>query len=346
MTMLVENKSTYIRDLEQILYILNNVLWQGDFMECKIERVAFKSSNKINIVRGKIMSPIDVNEIKGVVQISHGMCEYIDRYDEVAKYFISKGYVVAGHDHIGHGDSVNSENERGFFAKDGGYKYLVEDLHYMTKIIKKRYQNVPYFLLGHSMGSFITRCYISKYGEEISGVILIGTMGSQWMLDAGIQLADRLIQKKGEMYRSKKLDQLSFEFANINFEPILTKYDWTCSDEAVVNAHVNDKKMTFIFTASAFKDLFYLVKYCNDEKYVRNTPKTLPMLIMSGDMDPVGEEGTGVKRVYELYKKIGIKDITFRLYKDCRHELLNEKNKFDIYKDIEDWIELIRFGEE
>ena len=315
-------------------------------MEFSTEKIAFKSSNNINIVHGKIMVPAVKDEIKGIIQISHGMCEYIDRYDEFAEYLVSEGYIFAGHDHIGHGDSINVESERGYFAKNNGNECLVKDLYYMTQIIKRRYKNLPYFLLGHSMGSFISRCYIAKYGEELDGVILLGTMGPQWVIDAGIQLADRLIQKKGEMYRSKKLNQLAFEFANMNFEPIKTKYDWTCSVSEVAENHLNDKKMNFIFSVSAFKDLFYLVKYCNDEKYIGDTPKDLPMLIMSGEKDPVGEEGNGVQRVKELYKRIGIKELTFKLYEECRHELLNEKNKFEIYKDIIDWIEFVRFGEE
>lgn len=314
-------------------------------MKIDIENISFKSSNNNNIVRGKIMTPV-YDDIKGIVQISHGMCEYIDRYDEFANYLLEQGYVVAGHDHIGHGDSVNDENNRGFFAQEDGYRFLVKDLYYMTRIVKKRFPDKPYFILGHSMGSFIVRCYISKYGEMINGAILLGTMGPQWSIDAGIQLANRLIQKRGEMYKSKKLDQLAFEFANANFAPIKTKYDWTCRDNEVTRRHVNDKKMSFIFSVSAFKDLFYLVKYCNDEKYVKNTPKDLPILIMSGDRDPVGENGIGVKKVYDMYKKIGIKDVTFKLYKECRHELLNELNKSEIYKNILDWIELIRFGEE
>lgn len=314
-------------------------------MKIDIENISFRSSNGKNIVRGKIMTPV-CDEIKGVVQISHGMCEYIDRYDEFANYLLEQGYVVAGHDHIGHGSSVNENKNRGYFAKENGYKFLIKDVHYMNQIIKKRFPKKAYFLLGHSMGSFIVRCYISEYGENINGAILLGTMGPQWPVDAGIQLADRLIQKRGEMYKSKKLNQLAFEFANANFEPVNTKYDWTCRDEEVTKLHVNDEKMSFIFSVSAFKDLFYLVKYCNDEKYVKNTPKDLPILIMSGDKDPVGENGIGVKRVYEMYKKIGIKDLTFKLYKECRHELLNELNKSEIYKNILDWIELIRFGEE
>lgn len=314
-------------------------------MKFTTEKISFRSSNNVNIVCGKIMSPI-CDEIKGVVQISHGMCEYIDRYDEFAKFLLENGYVVAGHDHIGHGDSVNDEKDRGFFAKENGYKFLIKDFHYMTKIVKKRYPKVPFFVLGHSMGTFIIRCYLAKYHDGINGAILLGTMGPQWPLDAGIQLANRLIQKKGEMYKSKKLDQLAFEFANINFEPVTTKYDWTCRDNEVTKLHVADKKMGFVFSVSAFKDLFYLIKYCNDEKYIQDVLKDLPILIMSGDKDPVGENGVGVKRVYEMYKKIGIKDVTFKLYKDCRHELLNEINKTEVYKDILDWIELVRFGEE
>ncbi len=314
-------------------------------MKFSTEKISFRSSNNVNIVRGKILTPI-CDEIKGVVQISHGMCEYIDRYDEFAKFLLENGYVVAGHDHIGHGDSVNSEKDRGFFAKENGYEFLIKDFHYMTNIIKKRYPKVPLFLLGHSMGTFIVRCYLAKYHDKINGAILLGTMGPQWPVDAGIQLANRLIQKRGEMYKSKKLDQLSFEFANIGFEPVVNKYDWTCRDSEVTKCHVADEKMGFIFSVSAFKDLFFLIKYCNDEKYIKDTLKNLPMLIMSGTKDPVGENGSGVKKVYELYRKVGIKDVTFKLYEECRHELLNELNKKEIYKDILDWIELVRFGEE
>lgn len=315
-------------------------------MECKVENIVFDSSNGINKVHGKILVPNDVDNIKGIVQFSHGMCEYFDKYDEFADFLILNGYIFCGNDHIGHGDSVNSVDERGFFADEDGYKCLIEDLYTMTKIVRDKFPNLPLFLLGHSMGSFIARCYAAKYGDKIDGLLLCGTMGPQWAVDGGIQLANQIIKKKGKMYRSKKLDKLSFEFANIQFEPVKTKYDWTCSDENMILRYLNDKKIDFIFTVSGFKDLFYLVKKCNDEKYIKNTPKDLPIYFFSGDKDPVGENGAGVRKVVELYKKIGVKDIEFKLYKDKRHGMLHETNRKEVYNDILNWIETVRFGED
>ncbi len=315
-------------------------------MKYNFEEFFFDSKNRVNKIHAKLILPTNVDDIKGIIQFSHGMCEYIEKYDEFIKFVVEKGFVFACNDHLGHGKSVNNENEFGFFADKDGYKYLIEDLHTLTRIVKNKFPGKPYFLMGHSMGSFIARCYAAKYGTELDGMMLCGTMGPQWMVDAGIQLADTIIKKKGNLYRSKKLDKLSFEFANINFEPVKTKYDWTCSDESVVKKHSEDKMSNFIFTASGFKDLFYLVKLCNDEKFIKNTPKNLPILIFSGDMDPVGENGVGVRKVCELYKKIGIKEVELKLYSDGRHEMLNELNKKDVYNDILNWIEFLKFANE
>ncbi len=313
-------------------------------MDCNIENVIFDSSNGMNKIHGKIFVPKNVDRIKGIVQFSHGMCEYCDKYDEFIDFIVSNGYVFCGNDHIGHGDSVNSENERGFFAEKNGYKFLVDDLYKMTQIVKNKFPNIPIFLLGHSMGSFIARCYSAKYGKELNGLLLCGTMGPQWVIDGGIQLANQIIKRKGDLYRSKKLDRIAFGFANVSFEPIRTKYDWTCSDEDAIIRHLQDKKSNFIFTASGFKDLFYLVKYCNDEKFIKATPKDLPMFIFSGSMDPVGENGVGVKKVEELYKKIGIKEIEMKLYEDKRHEMLAETNRKEVFGDVLNWIEAVRLG--
>lgn len=315
-------------------------------MNYDAEEVVFESSNKLNKVHGKIMIPQTKNSVKGIIQFSHGMCEYFDKYSEFAEFMISNGYIFCGHDHIGHGESINSDNERGFFAEKDGYKYLIEDTYKMTSLVKSRYSELPYFLLGHSMGSLIARCYAAKYGNKIDGLLLCGTIGPQWTIDGGIQLADRIIKRHGKFYRSKTLDKLSFEFANINFEPIKTRYDWTCSDEEVVNKHLHDNKSNFIFTASGYKDLFYLIKMCNEEKYIKNTPKNLPIFLFSGDMDPVGENGIGIKKVVELYEKVGLKNIDVKLYHGKRHEMLNEVNKDEVFSDILNWLETIRFGEE
>lgn len=315
-------------------------------MKYDFEEFFFDSKNGKNKIRAKLIFPTNGHNIKGIIQFSHGMCEYIEKYDDFIRFVVDNGFVFACNDHLGHGKSVNNENEFGFFADKDGYKYLIEDLHTLTQIVKNKFPSKPCFLIGHSMGSFIARCYAAKYGSEIAGLMICGTMGPQWMVDAGIQLADTIIKKKGNLYRSKKLDKLSFEFANINFEPVKTKYDWICSDENVVKKHAEDKISSFIFTVSGFKDLFYLVKMCNDEKNIKNTPKDLPIFIFSGDMDPVGENGVGVRKVYELYKKIGVKEIELKLYPEKRHEMLNETNKECVYNDILNWIEFLKFANE
>ena len=314
-------------------------------MNCDIEEFFYDSSNGKDKIHAKIYVP-GSEKIKGIIQFSHGMCECVDKYKEFINFVVNNNYVFCGNDHLGHGRSINSEDEKGFFASKNGYKYVVNDLYKMTKYIKKRFPNLPIFLIGHSMGSFIARCYASKYGNNINGLLLCGTIGPQWPIEGGIQLADRIIKKHGELYRSKTLDKLSFEFANINFEPVKTRYDWTCSNEEAIKDHLRNKESQFIFTASGFKDLFYLVKNCNDEKIIKDTPKNLPMFIFSGSMDPIGENGIGIKKVVEIYKKMGIKDVEYKLYADKRHEMLRETNMNEVFADILNWIEAVKFGEE
>lgn len=315
-------------------------------MDCKIDEVRYKSYNKDNTIYGRIMSPYDTSKVKGVLQISYGMCEYLERYDDFSEFMVQNGYVISCNDHLGHGKSVKSPDEYGFFGVKDGYKALIEDVHTMTTLTKKRFSGIPYFLFGHSMGSFISRCYASKYGDDINGLIICGTAGPNSLLNAGMQLADAILEKKGAKYRSRKLDQISFNFANINFRPVVNKYEWISRDIDVVKKRAIDERSSFIFTVAGFKDLFYLLKYCNDVRLMKKVPRNLPIYIFSGDKDPVGENGEGVRKVYESYKKIGCKDVTIDLYHDCRHELLNELNKKEVYNGILDWVELIRFGQE
>ena len=264
------------------------------------EKFVFDSANGIYKVHGKIMKPLN-QEIKGVIQISHGMCEYIDKYDDFAEYMLNQGFIVAGHDHIGHGDSVNKSEDKGFFASKDGYKNLIEDLRKVTEIVKKAFPDKPFYLLGHSMGSLIARCYVAKYGNEINGLILCGTIGPQPLVKAGIKMANFIAEKKGERYRSKKIYDLSLDFANVKFLPVKTRYDWVSSDEDEVKRHMEDKRANFIFTVKGFSDLFHLVNLANSEMVIKTIPKSLPIIFMSGDKDPIGENGTGVMKAVKLY---------------------------------------------
>lgn len=301
------------------------------------EKVLFDSTNGMYKVHGKIMKPIDP-DVKGIIQISHGMCEYIDKYDDFAKFLIKKGFAVAGHDHIGHGDSVNTVSDRGFFGSKDGYKSMIEDLKSMNNIIKEKYPDRPIYLLGHSMGSLIARCFSAKYGDELAGLILCGTVGPQPLAKAGIKFANLLVNQKGERYRSKMLYNISLDYANIKFLPAKTRYDWLSSDAEEIQRHIKDERSNFIFTVKGFSDLFHLVSLANSEMVIKTVPKDLKIIFMSGDEDPVGENGNGVQRAYELYQKLGLENVDIKLYPKKRHELLKEKNKEEIFEDIFNWI--------
>ena len=303
------------------------------------EKFVFDSANGIYKVHGKIMKPLN-QEIKGVIQISHGMCEYIDKYDDFAEYMLNQGFIVAGHDHIGHGDSVNKSEDKGFFASKDGYKNLIEDLRKVTEIVKKAFPDKPFYLLGPSMGSLIARCYVAKYGNEINGLILCGTIGPQPLVKAGIKMANFIAEKKGERYRSKKIYDLSLDFANVKFLHVKTRYDWVSSDEDDVKRHMEDKRANFIFTVKGFSDLFHLVNLANSEMVIKTIPKSLPIIFMSGDKDPIGENGTGVMKAVKLYKNMGITNVRIKLYPNKRHELLKESNKIEVFEDISKWIKV------
>lgn len=304
-------------------------------MNYDIYELSFESSNGKDTVYGKILKPRGLKP-KGIVQICHGMCEYFDKYDFFCQYLLNENYIVCGHDHIGHGNSVKSAEERGYFAPIDGYKFLIEDTRKVTELVLKQIsdEKIPYFLFGHSMGSFISRCYAAKYGEKLDGLILCGSIGPQPLVKAGIKLANTMASVKGDHYRSKKLYNLSLDFANIKFLPASTRFDWICSDKEEVKKHMADEKSNFIFTVSGFADLFHLVSLCNSPRTIKTIPKDLPIFFMSGKMDPIGENGTGVGRAVELYRDAGIKNLTFKLYPNDRHELVNEKDKEVVYQDM------------
>lgn len=304
------------------------------------ERFTFDSANGIYKVHGKLVKPLKPS-VKGVIQISHGMCEYIDKYDDFIQHIASKGFAVIGHDHIGHGDSVNKLEDHGFFGSKDGYKSMIEDLRKVTDIAKERYPGKPLYLLGHSMGSLIARCYSAKFGNELAGLILCGTVGPQPLAKAGIKFADLLAEQKGEKYRSRMLYNMALDYANIRFLPARTRYDWVSSDETQIQRHLKDERADFVFTVKGFSDLFHLVNLANSEMVIKTVPKDLKIIFMSGEDDPIGENGHGVKRVFELYNKIGLSNVEMKLYPEKRHELLKEKNKDEVFNDIYNWIEKI-----
>lgn len=279
------------------------------------------------------------NEIKGILQIAHGMVEHIGRYDDFAKFLNNYGILVLGNDHLGHGNSINSEESFGYFSKENGNDNLIKDMYYLTKIMKEKYPSLPYVFLGHSMGSFLLRQYLCEYGSELDGAIIMGT-GDESLLKTkgGMAIIEKIASKKGWEYRSNIIDKAIFGGFNKNFKPSKTDKDWLTRDENIVQQYISDKRCNFIFTLNAYHNLLYGISKLYNENYLDNMPKDLPILFVSGDKDPVGNFGKGVLNVLNDFKNIGVKNIRCKLYKDFRHEILNEIGKEEVYNDIINWI--------
>jgi alpha-beta hydrolase superfamily lysophospholipase len=281
----------------------------------------------------------DDSEVKGVVQISHGMIEMIDRYDGFARFLNRNGYAVIGNDHLGHGLTAGNTTDLGYFCPDNISATVVADLHRVTKHAKKLFKNKPYFLLGHSMGSFMARRYIMTYSDELDGAIICGT-GSQTnlMLMAGKTTA--AIEKLlfGDRHRSKFIKFNTFLTYQAKIKNPRTKNDWLTKDEQIVDHYNASKFCTFDFTINGYRGLFEVITFIQKQKNIDNISKDLPIFMVAGDADPVGNYGKSVKQIYHQYKKSGIKDISIKIYPGDRHEILNELDKFDVYNDILRWI--------
>lgn len=278
--------------------------------------------------------------IKAILQISHGMVEYIDRYDEFARFLNERGFYIVGQDHLGHGESVQSEAFHGYFHKDSGNEYVIGDIDELHKLTKTKYPDVPYFLLGHSMGSFLTRQYIKMHSEGIAGVIIMGT-GNQplILIKLGKILCRLAAAMKGWNYRSQFVNNMAFGGYNRRFTPSRTPVDWISRNEENINNYVRDPWCTFVFTINGYYHMFRGMEQLHKKENFNRIPKTLPVFFVSGQDDPVGNFGKGVEQVYRKYKDGGIQDVSIKLYKNDRHEILNETDRFDVYEDLYQWLE-------
>lgn len=298
----------------------------------------FKSSNGVNDIAYYIYTPKS-GEIKGVVQLIHGMCEYLTRYEPFAEYLCERGYAVAGHDHLGHGASVNSSDELGFFAEKNGWRYLVKDMVTFSGMMKKHFDGKPFFAVGHSMGSLVLRTALAKYGYMYDGAVIMDTISAGFGLDAALAAIEAIGKVKGKRSRSKLIDRIMFGFSNARIKSPETQYDWICTDMDVVRAYAEDPECTFVFTTQAMYDLVMLVKYVSAADWSAKLDRTLPVLVMGGSEDPVGEYGKCPRELFNCLVNADVQDVELKLYDGLRHELLNEKGKEEIYGDIYSWLE-------
>ena len=298
------------------------------------EKIASKDSkNSLNTVIWETEK-----EPVGVLQIVHGMAEYIDRYDNFAKYMTEHGFNVIGHDHLGHGYSVSDERDYGFFAEESGDKIIIEDMHSVTQYAKEKWEELPNFILGHSMGSFCLRQYLTKYSNDVFGAIIMGT---GWIPSAaallGKTIATNTCKSKGSHTVNPLLIKLTLEPYNKPFAPARTNCDWLSRDEKQVDLYVNDKLCGFDFTAGAYKDFFTVLEKIAKNKQLIGMRKSLPILITSGSVDPVGGK-KACEKLNAQYKRCGIDDVTLKLWENDRHEILNELDKSDVYDYICTWL--------
>ena len=306
-------------------------------------------------------------EVRAILQISHGMIELIDRYDEFARYLAAKGFVVAGNDHLGHGLTAANMDELGYMNAYDASKAIVADLHRVTRSLKKAYKGVPFFLMGHSMGSFMARRYMSDYGwdpkypspytegSSVDGFVCMGTGSSMLVLVMvkSLHHEERLVlelekSQHGERYRSTLMEVLAFGTYNRGIPKTTivdgevrkrTNKDWVSRDPKRVDAYVDDPLCQFSFTLKGYETLVNTLHYIQEDRNIAKIPKNVPVLFVSGDRDPVGHYGRDVLKLYELYHKRVSHNVACYLYEDCRHEILNELCRDKVFDDIDKWLE-------
>lgn len=304
-------------------------------MTVTVTDFSVKSSDNIHTLKGKVYLP--EGKPKGHFQIVHGMTEHIKRYDDFMQKMASNGYICFGFDNLGHGNTARDDAELGFIAEKDGYKYMVLDVIEFYRAVKDKYPADRYVLMGHSMGSFIVRLVAEQFGDLIDSLIICGTAGPNPAAIPGLLIATITEKLKGGRYCSKLVDTLAFGAYNRRFEGI-SKYDWLTNDRNIIEIYENDKFCTFKFKISAMRDLLKLIIFCNRKKWFAKINKDLPILLISGDMDPVGNYGKGVTKVFKALRTSGCKDVNLYLYENCRHEILNDTCKEEVSNDILDFL--------
>lgn len=292
------------------------------------------SSDSIHNLNCKLFIP-DC-EPKAIFQAVHGMTEHLERYNDFLKELCKMGYLCVIHDNLGHGKSVNDDSELGFIAKKDGAKLLVDDVEEVYKAVKKDYKDKEHYLFGHSMGSFITRLYALKYGKHLSGYIMMGSGAATPMADMGLFLTAAISLFKGPRHISKFIDKMAFGSYNKAFKE---KNGWLTTDDEVRMKYLGDKYCTFKFTVSAMNDLIRLNKESNSKKWFKGLPESLPILIVSGSKDPVGDMSKGTDKINRLLLKENRYNVTYRLYENARHEILNDFCRETVIADIIYWLD-------
>lgn len=275
-----------------------------------------------------------------VLQIVHGMEEHIERYDEFARFMNEYDICVIGEDHLGHGKSVKDEKDLGYFCAGDAATIVVRDVHRLKKIVQEQLPDVPFLILGHSMGSFIVRNYICRYGTGIAGAVIMGTGSTPAPVLGFGKFLTRLIGLfKGEHHKSALIQKIAFSGYGKRIKNPQSRNDWICADAETIKRYDADPLCGFGFTVNGFHTLFTFISRCQSPLYLKRIPKRLPLFFVAGEEDPVGGYGKGVRKAFASYKTLGMLNLEMKLYKNDRHEILNESDKKTVSEDIYRWID-------
>ena len=311
-------------------------------MSIEAKALSYLSSNGMHTIHAVVWDDASrTDKPRGIVQFVHGMAEYTERYDDIARFLVRNGFVACGNDHIGHGKSVPDKSYWGVMPVKGGPQILIDDVNTLRKTMQEQYgTDVPYFLYGHSMGSFVARTYIAHYADGLSGVVISGTANNPARAcQLAGYLARRHARKHGIDGYSSLLNSLADGAYSSAVKNARTGFDWLSYDEAVVDAYIADELCGFPFKAGGYATLMDLCEFVAKEESISPVPRTLPLFLIAGDQDPVGANGKGVRQVFERYIKGGCTDVELKIYENMRHEVHNELDKDTVYNDVLAWLE-------
>lgn len=305
--------------------------------ELYCEHLSFPSADGKNTVAAYLYTMPDV-PVRAVLQLSHGMCEYIERYRDFAAFFAAHGIAVAGNDHLGHGNTAGPQ-DRGHYGKKGGRYDVLNDLYSMNALLHERFPNLPIFLYGHSMGSFYARWYAEVFPKTIHAAIWAGTAGPDASNRLGEGIAASIATVRGEHTVSPLMVWLNFGTYNRRILDATSSNAWLTRDAECVQRYDADELCRFSFTIGTYREMLHVLNHISTKQWAQSIPDTLPVLLIAGGADPVGNYGSGVHKVARMLRLAGVKDVTCRIWQDGRHELHNELNREEVLQFVLHWIE-------
>lgn len=278
--------------------------------------------------------------VRAVLQICHGVAEHIARYDAFARYLNGLGIAVVGHDHLGHGLSLPEGGTPIYFGAGNTWNTVVDDIYVLHQRIRLWYPDVPLCIMGHSMGSFLTRTYLIRYPGTVKAAVIMGTgWQPKAVIAGGMAVAKAVGAVVGENGTSDLVTNLAFGAYNKLFAPNRTSCDWLSADEGNVDAYMADPLCGADATVGLFRQMLSGIRFNQKLSNLRQMDPRIPVLFVAGEKDPVGDCGNGVRRTYQEFRRAGVQDCTLKLYPGLRHEILNEKaQQQQIFEDIGQWL--------